>query len=59
LGFSFDFFSVVDRAERPVKLIDYNAIEKTISIPVVWENGKVTSKLIVYKFTGEYFEKKQ
>lgn len=59
LGFSFDFFSVVDRPERPVKLIDYNASEKTISIPVVWENGKVTSKQIVYTFTGEYFEKKQ
>ena len=59
LGFSFDFFSVVDHPERPVKLIDYNASEKTISIPIVWENGKVTSKLIVYKFTGEYFEKKQ
>lgn len=59
LGFNFDFFSVVDRPERPVKLIDYNANEKTISIPVVWKNGKVTSKLIIYKFTGEYFEKKQ
>ena len=59
LGFDFDFFSVVDRTERPVKLIDYNPTEKTISIPVVWEGGKVTSKRIVYKFTGQYFEKKQ
>jgi hypothetical protein len=58
LGFNFDFFSVVDRNERPVKLIHYDPTEKTISIPVVWENGKVTGKLIVYKFTGEYFEKK-
>ncbi len=59
LGFNFDFFSVVDRTERPVKLIDYNANEKTIRIPVVWENGKVTNKHIVYQFTGEYFEKMQ
>jgi hypothetical protein len=57
LGFNFDFFSVVDRTERPVKLINYNTNEKAISIPIVWENGKVTSKLIIYKFTGEYFEK--
>jgi hypothetical protein len=59
LGFNFDFFSVVDRTERPVKLINYNEDEKTIGIPVVLENGKVTNKLIVYKFTGAYFEKKQ
>jgi len=58
LGFDFDFFSVVDRPERPVKLITYNADEKTISLPVVWEGGKVTNKQIIYKFTGEYFEKK-
>ncbi|HEV7622375.1 MAG TPA: hypothetical protein VGO09_11600 [Flavisolibacter sp.] len=58
LGFGFDFFSVADRKERPVKLIDYNSTEKTITIPVVLANGKVTNKLIVYQFTGKYFERK-
>ena len=59
LGFNFDFFSVVDRPERPVKLINYDPVLKTISIPVVQEKGKVTSKTITYQFTGKYFELKK
>lgn len=57
LNFEYDFFSVVDRPERPVKLITYNPQAKKISIPVVYEDGKVTNKQIVYQFTGQYFEK--
>jgi hypothetical protein len=57
ISFEYDFFSVVDRPERPIQLIKYDQTKKTIYIPVVFENGKVTDKYITYKFTGEYFEK--
>lgn len=57
LSFEFDFFSVVDRKERPVKLIYYNPIEKTIKIPVVTDMLKVTNKFITYKYGGQYFER--
>ncbi len=53
----YDFFSVADRPERPLKLIKYDADKKIIYIPIVWENGKVTNKFIRYQFTGQYFEK--
>jgi hypothetical protein len=57
ISFEYDFFSVVDRPERPVQLITYDADKKIIYIPVVLENGKVTNRFIVYQFTGQYFEK--
>lgn len=52
----FDFFSVVDRSERPLRLIKYNTDKKKLYIPIVLENGKVTKRYIIYKFTGKYFE---
>lgn len=58
IGFSFDFLTVIDRKERPVKLMNYNTETKTISFPIVLEDGTVTGKSIVYQFTGKYFEKK-
>jgi hypothetical protein len=57
INFGFDFFSVVDRPERPLKLIKYDSIKKVIYIPIVRGDGKVTKKYILYKFTGEYFER--
>jgi hypothetical protein len=54
---NFDFFSVVDRPERPLKLIKYDSVTKKIYIPIVFENGKVTDRFITYQFTGKYFEK--
>lgn len=57
ISVDFDFFSVVDRPERPLKLIKYDADKKIIYIPIVLENGKVTNRFIRYKFTGQYFEK--
>jgi hypothetical protein len=57
INVSFDFFSVVDRPERPVKLIKYDKTKKIIYIPVVYEDGKVTDKFIRYKFNGKIFEK--
>jgi hypothetical protein len=62
IGFQYDFFSVVDRKERPIKLILYDKQAKVIKIPVVIEdkknpNGRVTNKFIVYRFNGTYFVK--
>jgi hypothetical protein len=59
LGFEFDFFSVVDRPERPLKLIYFDVKNKTIKIPVVIAKGEVTNRFITYKFTGKYFEKER
>jgi hypothetical protein len=57
ISFEYDFFSVVDRPERPIRLIKYNPEKKIIYIPIVLENGKVTDRFILYQFTGQYFEK--
>jgi len=53
---NFDFFSVVDHPERPVKLIKYDAAKKIVYIPVVEEKGWVTDRFIRYQFKGRYFE---
>jgi hypothetical protein len=55
--FEYDFFSVVDRRERPIRLIKYDTDKKIIYIPIVLENGKVTNRYIYYQFNGQYFEK--
>lgn len=55
LGFDFDFFSVVDRSERPIKLITYDPKTQTFKIPVVTSDGKVTKKFIVYQLVRKYF----
>lgn len=57
ISFEYDFSTVVNRPERPLQLIKYNANEKTIYIPVVLEDGKVTNRFIEYRFNGEYFER--
>lgn len=62
LGFEYNFFSVADRAERPIKLISFDKKTNTIKIPVVIEdeefpNGRVTNKFISYRFNGTYFVK--
>lgn len=59
LGFGFDFFSVVDRKERPIKLIYYNKENRILKIPIVTETGKVTARFIEYIFTGQYFERRR
>lgn len=62
VGFSYDFFSVVDRPERPIKLFDFNAAARTFRFPVVIEDektpqGRVTNKFITYRFNGTHFVK--
>lgn len=53
----YDFFSVVDHDERPLKLIKYDAAKKILYIPLVLEDGKMTNKFITYRFNGKYFER--
>jgi hypothetical protein len=62
IGFAYDFFSVVDRPERPVRLFVYDEAKKELKIPVVIEDeeipqGRITDRFIIYRFTGKYFEK--
>jgi hypothetical protein len=58
ISFAFDFFSVVNRPERPIQLIHFDPEHKSIRIPVVLKNGTVTNRFIVYCWTGHYFERK-
>ncbi len=62
LNFEYNFFSVVDRKERPIKLILFDKKTNILKIPVVIENekfpnGQVTNKFISYKFNGTNFVK--
>jgi hypothetical protein len=60
VGFSYDFFTVVDRPERPINLFEFDAARRTFRFPVVIEDdetpqGRVTDKFITYRFDGNYF----
>ena len=50
----FDFFSVVDRPERPLKLIKFE--QNKLYIPVVDEKGTVSKKFLVYQLNSNCFE---
>jgi len=52
----FDFFSVVGRPERPLKLITYDDEPGQLYIPVVGDKDQVTKKNLVYQLKGSYFE---
>lgn len=56
ISFEFDFFSVVERPERPLKLIKYDEQKKIISVPVISKNGAVKELFTRYRFNGKYFE---
>jgi hypothetical protein len=53
----YNFFSVIDRPERPIELIKYDTTKKIIYIPLVLDDGKVTDKFIRYQFNGKYFQR--
>jgi len=55
--YDYDFFSVVDITYGKRPTISFDATTKSIYVPLVDGNGKVTHKFITYKFTGKYFEK--
>ncbi len=57
-GVSFDFFSVVDRRERPVKLIHYNPKSRTLKFPKIGNREEVKKGFIPYTFNGNHFVKK-
>lgn len=52
----FDFSSVVDRPERPLQLITYDAKQKIVAIPVVNDEGKVSNRRILYQLTADHFQ---
>ena len=52
----FDFFSVVDRPERPLRLITYDDKLKIVYIPLVGDKDQVTKKNLLYQLKGRYFE---
>ena len=52
----FDFFSVSNHRERPLKLIKYDPDKKILYIPTVTDDYKITGKFVQYQFTGKYFE---
>lgn len=63
IGIEYDFFSVVDREERPIKLILFDKLSRSIKVPVVVADdkfpngGRVTDKFDTYKLDGRYFVK--
>ncbi|HLA95639.1 MAG TPA: hypothetical protein VK612_07955 [Pyrinomonadaceae bacterium] len=62
ISFGYDFFSVVDRPERPVRLFVFNEAKNEFKFPVVVEDektpqGRVTDKFITYRFDGTNFVK--
>ncbi|MEO5859796.1 MAG: hypothetical protein ABIR33_12695 [Pyrinomonadaceae bacterium] len=62
IGFGYDFFSVVDRPERPIKLFKFEVGKMELSFPIVIEDdktslGRVTNKFITYRFNGTHFVK--
>ena len=62
ISFQYDFFSVVDHPERPVKLFYFDDSKKSFRFPIVIQDkktpqGRVTNRFITYRFNGKYFEK--
>ncbi len=62
ISFEYDFFSVVDHPERPIKLVFFDEGKRLFRFPVVivdeeTPQGRVTNSFITYKFNGKYFVK--
>jgi hypothetical protein len=62
ISFAYDFFSVVDHRERPIRLFSYDEVKRSFRFPVVIEDsktpqGRVTNRFITYRFDGKYFVK--
>lgn len=52
----YNFFSVVDRPERPVELITYDEKRKLVYVAVVDDQGTVSKRNLLYQLKGNYFE---
>ncbi|MGD9630405.1 MAG: hypothetical protein AB7V18_14285 [Pyrinomonadaceae bacterium] len=62
ISFAYDFFSVVDHSERPVRLVFYDPAKREFRFPVIIEDddalqGRVTNKYIIYRFNNNVFVK--
>ncbi len=62
ISFGYDFFSVVDRPERPIRLFLFDDAKRTFRFPIVIEDektpqGRVTDQFITYRFNGTHFVK--
>lgn len=55
IGFSYNFFSVMDREERPLRLIVVDEKNRRVLIPIVIGEGEVTNRFIVYQWDGNQF----
>lgn len=53
ISVEYDFFSVVDRPERPVELITFE--NNTLKIALVDDEQNVTSKNLIYEWNGDVF----
>lgn len=53
ISVEYDFFSVVDRPERPVELITYG--NNILKIALVDDKQNVTSKNLIYEWNGDVF----
>jgi hypothetical protein len=52
----YNFFSVVDRPERPVELISYDEKRKIVYVAVVDDQGTVSKRNLLYQLKGNYFD---
>lgn len=52
----YNFFSVVDRPERPVELISYDEKRKLVYVAVVDDQGTVSKRNLLYQLKENYFE---
>lgn len=62
VSFAYDFFRVVNRPERPIRLFEFDEAKREFRFPIVIEDeevpqGRVTDKYITYRFNGRYFVK--
>ncbi len=53
ISVEYDFFSVVDRPERPVEIITF--VNNTLKIALVDDKQNVTSKNLIYEWNGDVF----
>jgi len=53
----YDFSAAVNRDVRNTPRLSFDRKSKTIHLPLILENQKITGKYVDYKFNGSYFEK--
>lgn len=50
IDLDFDFFSVIDRPERPLKLINFNTEKQVLNIPITDKDDRITNHYKQYTF---------